>query len=68
MALTKRMHEEIADAVMEQNPVEVAMYKNNHKKMPKRTAIGYLCGQAMKMSEGMCDPVIINDMIKAKLD
>jgi Asp-tRNA(Asn)/Glu-tRNA(Gln) amidotransferase B subunit len=70
MSFTKRMNEAIVDAVLEQNPTQVAEYKNapKNRKMPKRNVLGYLCGQAMRMSEGMCDPTVMRNMFKAELD
>ena len=67
MSLTKRMHEEIADKVIEDFPQVVADYKYANG-VAKRATLGVLRGQAMRMSEGMCDDLVMTDMLKARLD
>jgi Asp-tRNA(Asn)/Glu-tRNA(Gln) amidotransferase B subunit len=66
MSFTKRMNEEIVDAVIEQNPKVVKDYKYGNG-VAQRATLSVLTAQAMNMSEGMCDTVIITDMFKARL-
>lgn len=49
--------------VLEENPQSVADYKAGRDR-----AFTYLVGQVMKLSRGKASPVIVNELLKSKLD
>ncbi|WP_196594638.1 Asp-tRNA(Asn)/Glu-tRNA(Gln) amidotransferase subunit GatB [Pectinatus sottacetonis] len=55
--------EKIVDEVLSQNPKPVDDYKKGNKK-----SIGFLVGQVMKKSKGKANPVVVNKLLKEKLD
>lgn len=54
--------EPIVDEIIENNPDEVARYKDGKKQL-----IGFFVGQAMKASRGKANPKLIKDLISKKL-
>ncbi|MDX5361378.1 MAG: Asp-tRNA(Asn)/Glu-tRNA(Gln) amidotransferase subunit GatB [Alphaproteobacteria bacterium] len=51
------------DAVIAENPDNVAAYKGGKDKL-----IGWFVGQVMKKTQGKANPQAVNDLLKAKLD
>ena len=54
--------EAIIDAVLEQNPDNVAAYKGG-----KQNLMGWFVGQVMKQSKGTANPALVNQILKNKL-
>jgi aspartyl-tRNA(Asn)/glutamyl-tRNA(Gln) amidotransferase subunit B len=54
--------EEIARAVIEQNPKQAASYRAG-----KTALLGYFVGQMMKQTGGSADPAIVNTVLKRLL-
>ncbi|NLX70204.1 MAG: Asp-tRNA(Asn)/Glu-tRNA(Gln) amidotransferase subunit GatB [Clostridiales bacterium] len=54
---------DVVEKVIKENPNSVADYKKGKKK-----AMGFLVGQAMKVTKGKADPKIINEMLTKKLE
>jgi len=52
----------IVDQVVSDNMSAVENYKNGNKK-----SIGFLVGQAMKLSQGKADPKRLQEIIREKL-
>lgn len=55
--------EPIVDEIIDNNPDEVARYKDGKKQL-----IGFFVGQAMKASRGKANPKLVKDLISKKLD
>lgn len=55
--------EAIIDNVIASNPDNVTAYKNG-----KTNLMGWFVGQTLKLSQGKANPVIVNQLVKAKLD
>jgi aspartyl-tRNA(Asn)/glutamyl-tRNA(Gln) amidotransferase subunit B len=55
--------EKIVDEVIAGNPKQVEQYRGG-----KTTVIGFLVGQAMKLSRGQANPGAVNQLMRAKLD
>ncbi|WP_428236237.1 Asp-tRNA(Asn)/Glu-tRNA(Gln) amidotransferase subunit GatB [Gracilimonas sp.] len=55
--------EPIVDEIIDNNPDEVARYKDGKKQL-----IGFFVGQAMKASRGKANPQLVKDLISKKLD
>jgi len=55
--------EPIVDKIIEDNPDEVARYKDGKKQL-----IGFFIGQAMKASQGKANPKLVKDLITKKLN
>ncbi len=55
--------EKIIEDVLGSSPEEVLSYKNGNVKI-----IGFLIGKAMKETNGKADPVLLNKIMKEKLD
>ncbi|MDR1101645.1 MAG: Asp-tRNA(Asn)/Glu-tRNA(Gln) amidotransferase subunit GatB [Clostridiales bacterium] len=53
----------VVDEVLKNNEKSIADYKKG-----KTNALGFLVGQAMRLSKGKGNPQMFNDMIKRKLD
>lgn len=54
--------EKIIDAVLDNNPAQVAQFKEG-----KQQVLGFLVGQVMKASGGKANPGKVNEMLKKKL-
>lgn len=55
--------EEIADAVIRDNPSEAKAYKEGKKKL-----LAFFVGQIMRATKGKANPAIVNDLLRKKLD
>ena len=55
--------EKIIDEVIAASPKQVEQYRAG-----KTTIIGYFVGQVMKVSKGQAKPVLVNELLKKKLD
>jgi aspartyl-tRNA(Asn)/glutamyl-tRNA(Gln) amidotransferase subunit B len=55
--------EKIVDEVIAQSPKQVEQYKAG-----KTGVIGYLVGQAMKLSKGQANPAAVNELLKRRLE
>lgn len=55
--------EAIIDAVIAENPDNVAAYKSGKDKL-----FGFFVGQVLKRSQGKANPAMVNDILKKKLD
>jgi aspartyl-tRNA(Asn)/glutamyl-tRNA(Gln) amidotransferase subunit B len=55
--------EPIVEKIIEDNPDEVARYKDGKKQL-----IGFFIGQAMKASKGKANPKLVKDLITKKLN
>jgi aspartyl-tRNA(Asn)/glutamyl-tRNA(Gln) amidotransferase subunit B len=55
--------EKIVDEVIAQSPKQVEQYKAG-----KTAVIGYLVGQAMKLSKGQANPAAVNELLKRRLE
>ena len=55
--------EPIVEQIIEDNPDEVARYKDGKKQL-----IGFFIGQAMKASQGKANPKLVKDLITKKLN
>ncbi|WP_020401752.1 Asp-tRNA(Asn)/Glu-tRNA(Gln) amidotransferase subunit GatB [Gracilimonas tropica] len=55
--------EPIVDKIIEDNPDEVARYRDGKKQL-----IGFFIGQAMKASQGKANPKLVKDLITKKLN
>lgn len=55
--------ERIIDQILQQNPQSIADYKNG-----KDRAFGYLVGQVMKETQGKAPPLLVNRLLKEKLE
>ena len=52
----------IIDDILANNPAQVAQFKEG-----KQQVLGYLVGQAMKVSGGKANPGKVNELLKRKL-
>ena len=72
MSFTKRMNEEIVDAVLTTEDGKSMIWSYEHARPDNdkfRNLILNVCTEkAMDMSEGMCDPTVMRNMFKAELD
>lgn len=55
--------EAVVDAIIAQNPQNVAAYKNG-----KTNLAGWFVGQTMKQTQGKANPEIVNKLVRQKLD
>ena len=55
--------EAIVDAVIAENPGQVAKYKGGNTKV-----IGFFVGQCMKQTKGQGNPKLLNELLAKKLD
>lgn len=55
--------EAIIDAVIAENPDNVAAYRSGKDKL-----FGFFVGQVLKRSQGKANPAMVNDILKKKLD
>jgi aspartyl-tRNA(Asn)/glutamyl-tRNA(Gln) amidotransferase subunit B len=54
--------EKIVDVLLDNNPKEVAAFKNGKTKL-----MGFFVGQVMRETKGKADPKIVNQLLKEKL-
>src|SRR5258708_29960813 len=54
--------EKIIDEVLAANPKQVEQYRGG-----KKTVIGFLVGQVMKLSKGQANPQLVNELVTKKL-
>tara|TARA_B100001248_G_scaffold207191_1_gene161235 strand:- start:2064 stop:3491 length:1428 start_codon:yes stop_codon:yes gene_type:complete len=55
--------EKLVDNVLSSNPENVEKYKNGKDKL-----FGFFIGEAMKLSKGKANPIILTDLLKEKLE
>ena len=54
--------EELVDQVIANNPDQVQQFKDG-----KEQVLGFLVGQAMKLSQGKANPAIVNELLRKKM-
>ncbi len=54
--------ESIVDEVLDENPAEVAQYREGREKL-----FGFFVGQVMKKSRGKANPKLVNDILRSRL-
>ncbi len=54
--------EQLVDDVIASNPDQVQQFKDG-----KEQVLGYLVGQAMKLSQGKANPAIVNELLRKKM-
>ncbi|MEW6214821.1 MAG: Asp-tRNA(Asn)/Glu-tRNA(Gln) amidotransferase subunit GatB [Nitrospirota bacterium] len=54
--------EKVIDGVIAKNPTEVARYKAGDEKL-----LGFFVGQVMKLTKGMANPQMVNELLKKRL-
>ena len=55
--------ENLVDEILKLNTVQVEQYRNGKEKV-----FGFLIGQIMKQSKGQADPVLVNKLLKDKIN